>query len=377
LILLGEQPAKLRDFGAYLAITNIAALFELGSSTNTLWQLYSVAISQAMCKSRPSATTGMPHHADKLPAIISAEEQNPLLDCMANFMTDCFDFVLDRYSSESSFQDCLPYIHVSLVWLHSLHALGTHLNHNSKLETIDIPFDTGRISFHKLSDFLNTLAQHTSVTAHMLQCARQGVFLGSERKEDAKPLFEDYTIRGLIWGQFYFCPGWFDCQSEDDGRAIETSATAKMRSERVLWLGLYLAFHTDHLSYDLQRKVFSANHGSETSAPSFSHPTAVMLTVDRASIVAGTPSSRASVGTDSSLEQSEDGFQVVKKLETRDDLKGENYTCSAAACGTGLSSGWRRKNPQSVDRIQVVDEHGHVLGIGATAEGWDGIQAAQ
>ncbi|KXT07665.1 hypothetical protein AC578_10177 [Pseudocercospora eumusae] len=163
--LLRQQPSKLGDFGAYLAITNIAALFELGSPTNINFQLYATAINLAMQSLRPSGN------------LVSVTGFSGRLSALGH----------DIYDSR---------------------------------------VDIGRLAWDKLADFLNTL-----VDAWILECARQGVFPPAKRIEDSNPVSEDFLMRGLIWAQFYFPPGWFDTQTEDNGTYVESASTRKLRSQ--------------------------------------------------------------------------------------------------------------------------------------------------
>ncbi|KAF7197900.1 hypothetical protein HII31_00772 [Pseudocercospora fuligena] len=359
--LLLQQPSKLRNFGAYLAVTNVAALFELGAPTNVLWQLYTAAINQAMQSSRPSITSTTQTN-EILTKMLPSMGSSPSLQSTTDFLVDCFDFVMLHYNSAESAKDGLGFVHIMLSWCHSLHSLRTRLN-NTEYHTYDIPFDLGRLSWGVLAGFLNTLASLDPVSAYMLECARQGVFLAAERTEDARPLSEDYTIRGLIWGQFYFCPGWFDGQCEDDGRAIETDSMAKSRIERVLWLGLYLAFHTGHLQYDVHNRVFSASPlGHDTATAESAHPAAVGSTeVEMEHIseaVAVSPRSRSS-GTHSSSSSgsSVDGFHKVKKPRTTRSPQRGTYANVAAAKPVSTTLSRPRKAKKDFNNFRVVDEN--------------------
>ncbi|KXT07026.1 hypothetical protein AC578_7286 [Pseudocercospora eumusae] len=353
--LLGQQLNKLRDFGAYLAVTNVAAVFDLGTPTNMLWQLYSAAITQAMQSSRPSVK--LPIQADDvLSKLLPDTRPGPLTESTTGFFTDCFEFVLRQYNSPDFVRGCLGFVHITLVWIQSLHVLRTRLNSGSH-HTLALPIDVGRLPWGALAEFLNTLASINPVSTYVLERARQGNFLGAEGKEDAQPLSEDYTIRGLIWGQFYFCPGWFDGQCEDDGRAIETNSMAQARVERVLWLGLYLAFHTEHLHYDVQKKVFSTSMGRNASTSESARPAAVApvdVEMEQISEVvalsprSGTSGTRSSTSSGSSV----DGFHMVKKPRTN-----RNTYPHAVAKPPVTTPVRPRKARQDFNAVRVVDEN--------------------
>ena len=64
-----------------------------------------------------------------------------------------------------------------------------------------------------------------------------------------RQLPEDFVMRGLIWAQHYFPPGFFEGQVVDeDERKLELPSHAGPRAERCLWLGVRLAsVGTKHL----------------------------------------------------------------------------------------------------------------------------------
>lgn len=314
--LLSENLSKLRDFGAYLAITNTSALFELGAPTNSLFHQYTTAINQAMQNSRPSASHS--NLSNLIPTgFSSSSAYNRTLESSKKFWIETLELVLQKYS-RASLNDSLSFMHCILVCLHSLHSLRTRLVNGQHNHTYQAPFDTALLPWNALANYLNALVQQHPVDDRILECARQGVFLTPEGKEDARPLPEDYLIRGLVWGQFYFRPGWFDGQGEDDGRAIETPHTHKAREERVLWLGLYLALHAHHLSYDVQRQVFSASATVPVPSPEYTsatfHPAAMdhaEFSTERATATPSPNNTRSSLAP-SSRSDSEDGFHIVK-----------------------------------------------------------------
>ncbi|CAK4032425.1 hypothetical protein DOTSEDRAFT_71170 [Lecanosticta acicola] len=371
--LLKEQFSKLRDFGAYLAITNTSALFELGSPTNALFQHYTTAINQAMQNSRPSAS--LSDHRSQVPqGLSSASNHTRALDSSKKFWIDTFNLVLRSYH-ETSLKDSLSYMHVMLVFLHSLHSLRTRLM-NGQHNTYQAPLDTTILPWSALAKYLNNLAEQYPISARVLECARQGVFLTPESKEHARPLPEDYLIRGLIWGQFLFRPCWFDGQGEDDGRAIETSYTTQARAERVLWLGLCLAFHAGHLQYDVQRRVFSASK-IPTPVPeqnSVTDPTEVASTECEPEQVSDTPSpnnTRSSLAPSSSS-NSDDGFHIVKApRSSKSTTSPQQCTWAKVASNNAETSPPRKQRRPENNAIKVADEDGMVWSAGDEDENGD------
>jgi hypothetical protein len=304
--LLSKQPLKIRELGAHLSITSISALFGFGDSSSPLLKLYSAALERAAHLKNPTAR--------EVQQILPLCRATPDPAVLSNFrfLSATFDLVVRRLHLLGSLRDCLPYVHIVLVWLHSLHALTNRLG--VSLERL--PLDLGSLNWQGLARLLNSLALEYPVTGQVLECARDGAFIVSKcEAATVRPLPEDDLIRGLVWGQFYFPHGWFDGQTEDDGRAIEDAYTHRSRAERVLWLGMYLAMRTEHLHFDARKGLFevdalptdsviaidSVSQISKGAQPPC--PNACQSTVSVEHLTSGTSSS----------EPSEDGFTIVKK----------------------------------------------------------------
>ena len=258
---LGREPAThIRDTGVPLIVTNIAALLELGSPTNSIWQVYCKAVNYAIPSSRPSvgALTGSltsgPENRDPSPPLTITSSSSLMFDfCYSVFNT----LIQHRYTNQSV-RHALPSVHTILVWMHSLHSLQSRLDDDLSIHTCSALMNPARFSWGGLSDYLNLLGETEPITARTMECARQGIFIVPERSEDAFPLSEDYLTRGLIWTQFYFPPRWFDEKADEDSRVIETPSMQRARVERVQWLGLYLAFRTKSLQYNVHTQSFLA-----------------------------------------------------------------------------------------------------------------------
>ncbi|KAF1823919.1 uncharacterized protein K489DRAFT_429950 [Dissoconium aciculare CBS 342.82] len=126
-------------------------------------------------------------------------------------------------------------------------------------KTFDVllnPYEDEAVPWARLATFLNCLAGFYPVNARTLEHGRNGSF---PVLEPVQALSEDFLIRGLIWSREYHPADHFKNQSEDDGRNIESEATNKLRADRVLWLGLFLAFRARYLHYDEETKHFSAS----------------------------------------------------------------------------------------------------------------------
>jgi hypothetical protein len=253
--LLSEQATSLGKIGPYLAVTNIGSLFERGYPHNPLWRLYMTASSRAKPASR-----NMPSAKEAGIDLLFAEgfhaQLSSALTFSADFCYKTFDAILRPWEDEVALKEHLAFLHIMLAWQHSLHVLRSNHENRGLLDGRYLTLiDPARVSWAGLAAVLNSLARFHPVNARILAHGRDGSF---PVMDPVQPLSEDFLIRGLVWSREYHPPDHFKGQSEDDGRNIETETTDKLRADRVLWLGLFLAFQARYLHYDEETKMFSA-----------------------------------------------------------------------------------------------------------------------
>lgn len=353
--LLGQLPTtKLRDFGASLAIVNVSRLIELGKSTNPLWQQYTGALNRQAQETRPSMSALSDLTKESEPSTFkeTVATKFSFSDSRIDFYFRCFNLVTRRYDTRTSLWDMLPFVHVMLVHFHSLHSL--QVRDHDQSHTGGSLLSTEVLSWGGLSDYLNSLSQHQPINARVLDCARRGVFLAPERQDDTRPLAEDHMIRGLIWAQWYFASDWFVGHDVDeDGRAVETANMQKARAERVLWLGLFFAFHTQYLSFDMQKRTFIA----PVRGPAAPSTTAADLASLQPERFDSAPN-MASAMRSPSLE--EDGFTVVKSPQPKPSAR--QSPAQPAKTWANVAS-QPRKVRQDYPNVKVVDDESMELGV--------------
>jgi hypothetical protein len=86
-------------------------------------------------------------------------------------------------------------------------------------------------------DFLNSFIRSEPIDERTADAGRRGSFLQAA----AKPLPEDYLLRGLVWCRGYFVSGWFDGKHDEESRLLELPSTNKVRIERVVRLSICLS----------------------------------------------------------------------------------------------------------------------------------------
>ena len=238
----------LKGFGVPLAITNISALLGYGSSSNALRIGYDLTIHRRYSRERPYYPGPM-----ALSMRLSAErpDSNQALLTAKAIMLSTFHTAL-RAFLEASIRDVLPFIHVTLCFLHSLHMVRKEeLQMSSPTELLE------EVSWDQLAKFLNSVLRMQPFTHRVEQCARHGAWMCGKNNSSC-PLPEDYAIRGLVWACFSPWLGPSDVQDDEAGRITETELTHEMRAERTTFYGLRLAFETEYLNFNLQTRSFSA-----------------------------------------------------------------------------------------------------------------------
>ena len=259
--LRNQTAAKLSDVGVELVIINAAVALQFGSETNPLWSSFGQDITSMAQSSRPSASAitatdnvlSPQAHSSPVPLI---ESKFPLYTY--DLFTRFLEITLQQDHDPQSLHYMLPSVHLVLVWIFSITSLKSKLNGDEDVHTYSSLLDPLRFNAGGLAEFLNALGRFETLKKHAIYFGRRGDFFTARKKEDAKPLSEDYQIRGLIWTQSYFWSDWFNNHSEDDGRSIETPNMRKNRAERVQRLGIYLASSTDYITFNEATNLFSA-----------------------------------------------------------------------------------------------------------------------
>lgn len=231
---IGRVTAKWKEQGVYIAVTNIAGLFDYGADDSVLRQILALHSKQQARPASPSSQSDedsqSPSPAEPEPSLppISESEVAPKL---ANLSTDftytkaysltmsTLSLVLRRIGDKN----VLPHVHVLLSFLSSFASIKyvAHL--------ID------HAPWTELVSFLNTLVK----SERPEQIMPGAVFPADQA--DNLPLPEDYLMRGQIWSQSYFPENWFAREHDEEDRYLELASTIKSRTERVLHLGYRLS----------------------------------------------------------------------------------------------------------------------------------------
>lgn len=235
---IGRVTAKWKEQGVYIAVTNIAGLFDYGADSSILRALLILHAKQIGQKT-PTSRSSSPSDDELSGSTSPVDTETHLTISEAEIpskleeLTQDYAFSRSRHLTFSTLQiilrrigdkNVLPHLHVLLSFLSSF---------------ASIPYVSPLIRnapWSELATFLNTLIK--SETSEPL--IPSPVFPSSE-KSDRQPLPEDYLFRGQIWSQWYFPENWFGGEHDEEERSLELASTVKSRIERIIRLGGHIA----------------------------------------------------------------------------------------------------------------------------------------
>jgi hypothetical protein len=260
LVMLESQSEdNIAVFGVPLAVTNISALLGFGSPDKIYRQHFDSALNQDILNARPSRDHSSTF---KLTTDLTSPEvsktQRPV-DFVLDVCYQSLNSVIRRTPRREPLPGVLPYIHVMLIFIRSLHTLRSRLSsdHNAH-DTLDDILSPDRLDWSALACFLNHTAEFFPISSRTESSANGETF-----PTNGVPLLEDYIIRGLVWVQSYFAPDWFNnIEDDDDSRCLEGDSKRQHRAAGVLYLGMTLARESSHLCYGCRTRQFSAPTGS-------------------------------------------------------------------------------------------------------------------
>ena len=241
-------------FGVPLAVTNISALLGFGSPNNVYRHWFDIALNRDTLDSKlpRGHSAGLPS-ASSFTALGIDELQRPA-GIILDFCYHSFNSIIRRTPRRENLPTLLPYVHVMLVFIKSLHTLRSRLSSDDNAtDTLNDILSHDRLDWSALASFLNHIAKFFPISSRTESFASGETF-----PADGIPLLEDYMIRGLVWAQWYFSPDWFKNIEDDDGsRSLEDESKKQHRAARVQYLGMVLAAESNHLRYDRVMRQFS------------------------------------------------------------------------------------------------------------------------
>ena len=249
---IGRDTAKFRAQGPEIASILGAAIFDFGNADSFLCRAFHKQEEQRKALQSPSEQEDIVSDDPKVKLEVmrkywaSVHERidftkasvHSVLDSTAKDATfsDSYDaaaygcYSLDRIVTHvfacTGDKNILPFAHVILAYLWSLAFVSDAL-----------PYIEGHVPWESICIFLNTLGRSGVDEARF-----EGDDFPQPLSGTGRQLPEDFTMRGLIWAQYYFPAAFFEGQLVDeDERTLELPSHAAPRAERCLWLGFQLA----------------------------------------------------------------------------------------------------------------------------------------
>ncbi|OAF99384.1 uncharacterized protein CC84DRAFT_394084 [Paraphaeosphaeria sporulosa] len=255
---IGRVTAKWKEQGVYIAVTNLAGLFNYGSDDSILRQILILHDRQLTRSANSSSHSDegsrspSPVEDDKSSQTLSESEVPAQIEILSS------DFIFSRaylltmttltlVLRRIGDKNVLPHVHVLLAFISTFASIKyvAHFNDHAP--------------WTELVSFLNTLLKSEQRPERIFP----GPVFPADRA-DSLPLPEDYLIRGQIWSQWYFPEEWFKREHDEEDRSLELASTVKLRTERVLHLGFELATFDRWISYDEQTHTFSVTNLSDS-----------------------------------------------------------------------------------------------------------------
>ncbi|PSN74078.1 hypothetical protein BS50DRAFT_627446 [Corynespora cassiicola Philippines] len=255
---IARATAKWKEQGVYIAVTNIAGLFDYGADNSILRMI--LELHQKQRTNSPSRSpTPSDEEAASSPSLtpqdttlsITEAEVPAKIEVLSNDFTfsraylltmSTFSLVLERVGDKN----VLPHVHVLLSFISSFASI------KYVADLLD------HAPWSELVIFLNTLLKFERPD----QLMPGNVFPTDQ--VDNLPLPEDYLIRGQMWSQWYFPVDWFAREHDEEDRYLELASTIKSRTERILHLGYELSTLDRWISYDLTTHTFSLIASSDS-----------------------------------------------------------------------------------------------------------------
>ena len=252
-MLEAQSEDSIGTFGVPLAVTNIAAVLGFGSLSNVYRHLFDTAHHQDALDSAASRGTASAFQSASSFTPLGINELQHPAETVLGFCYHSFNSVVRREPNEKDLPSLLPYVHVMLVFIKSLHTLRFRLRFHDVANTLNDILSLDRLDWSALASFLNHTAQFFPISSYIESSASRQNF-----PTDGVPLLEDYMIRGLVWTQWYFASDWFKNIEDDDGsRCLEDDSKRQHRAARVQYLCMILAAQSNHLRYDRVTRQFS------------------------------------------------------------------------------------------------------------------------
>jgi hypothetical protein len=261
---------KWREFGVYIASTNIGALFDLGQR-NHITQLFEAGNFLSRHTFSFNDDPELQKEWNKLiePLEMSSNAQK-VFALAVDLFFDTLVIVLRRLYE----RNCQPFLHTSFAFLHTLYTFRRFDSHLPEQSRSIIRLFLDRTPWQNIAECCNSIMKIGAFEARF----ETSEFLRAEKEGENVCLPEDWLLRGMIWTSEYFPSDWFASNKTDEERSNELPSTAQMRGERIMHLAYKLAKdNDDYLFYSSKKQIWRAEALDDTLNDPLNDPDMVMV----------------------------------------------------------------------------------------------------
>lgn len=204
-MLEAQSEDSIGTFGVPLAVTNIAAVLGFGSLSNVYRHLLDTLRQQDALDSAASRGNAFAYLSTSNFTPLGIDKLLHPAEIVLSFCYHSFNTIIQRRPHKNNVPSLLPYVHVMLVFIISLHTLRSRLSSDDNAtNSLNDILSPDRLDWSALASFLNHIAKSFPISSRTESWASGQTF-----PTDGVPLLEDYMIRGLVWAQYYFASDWF------------------------------------------------------------------------------------------------------------------------------------------------------------------------
>ena len=242
---------RFKRIGVYLAVSNLAALFEFGALTprGTHRSRLRLAFDQrntTVSVSQPISTDTKPEDLKSVlqPTSLLTDEEietsTVVLSYAADITFSMFKTVLGKTHWERNY--VLPMVHVKLVFLWCISSIP---------DAIELLGEA--IPWEDICSYLN----HFKIEESWRDTIWNGATFPSTAGTSGRPPPEHYIIRGQVYTQGFFPKTWFvDAKVDDEERMVEQSSHDAYRTIIVLWLAARICSLNRWINFDKNTQSF-------------------------------------------------------------------------------------------------------------------------
>ncbi|KAK1724226.1 uncharacterized protein BDZ83DRAFT_579152 [Colletotrichum acutatum] len=227
---LAASACQWTEDGYHISIVLHCALLEYGSERNPMMRI----IKQGRAEEGDLAMS----HTQKADEM--TPDPNQKFNLALGFVSRAHRAMFGSTGDEKTYS----YLHVALVFLH----------HMSQFPNA-MALVGNTMPWREICSFLNRTMQSCSSVQKI-----ESDDLPHSVSRDARPLPEDFALRGLLWTETYYPDEWFSKIGADTNKTGRlTSWMLQERMDRCLWLGCRIAKSGVWLQYDKTVGRFRAN----------------------------------------------------------------------------------------------------------------------